>query len=139
MPWVHRPDGMRGQCVWLGTWSFPPKFLVVVTCERSEAIQLRQVGSRAARIVRAFARDGDVVDMAFAKPGAGDAYELGLAMEVGQIARADIPHRRAQSPGELMHHIADRPLVRHLALDALGHELERVLDVLLKIAIGRAA
>ncbi len=36
-------------------------------------------------------------------------------------------------------HVADRALVGHLALDALGHQLERVLDVLLEVAVGRAA
>ena len=53
--------------------------------------------------------------------------------------RADITHGRAQAAGELVHDIADRALVGHLAFDAFGHEFQRVLDVLLEIAVGRAA
>src|SRR5439155_26898096 len=93
----------------------------------------------AARIIRGFARDGDVVDVAFAQARAGDADELRLLVEFRQIARADIAHRRSETTGELVHHVADRALVGHLALDALGDQLQRVLDVLLKVAVGRAA
>src|SRR5437588_12833858 len=92
-----------------------------------------------ARIVRAFARDRDVLDVAFAQARAGDAHELRLVVEFCKVARADIAHRRAKPAGELMHHVADRPLVGHLALDALRHELQRILDVLLEIAVGGAA
>ena len=38
-----------------------------------------------------------------------------------------------------MHDVADRALVGHLALDPLRHQLERVLDVLLEVAVGGAA
>src|SRR5205085_6567114 len=91
------------------------------------------------RIVRRFARDGDVVDVAFAQARAGDAYELRLVVELGEVSRPDITHRGAQAAGELMHDVADRALVGHLALDALRHQFQRVLDVLLEIAVGRAA
>src|SRR6267154_5188921 len=92
-----------------------------------------------AGVIRALARDGDVVDMAFAQARAGDAHELRLLMELGEVSRADIPHRRAQSPGELMHDVSDRALVGHLTLDTLRHQLERVLDVLLEVAVGGTA
>src|SRR6185436_9409763 len=74
-----------------------------------------------ARIIRAFSRNSDVVDVAFAQARAGDAHELRLLVEFGEIAGADIAHRGAQAAGELVHDIADRPLVRHLTLDALRH------------------
>src|SRR5436309_1988390 len=95
--------------------------------------------SRPARIVRAFPRNRHVVNVAFAQARAGDADELRLLVEFGEVACADIAHRGTQTAGELVHDVADRALVRHLALDALGHQLERVLDVLLEVAVGRAA
>src|SRR5215471_6014843 len=91
-----------------------------------------------ARIVRAFPGDGHVVDMALAQTRAGDADELRLLVKLREIPGADITHCRAQATGELMHDIADRALVGHLPFDALGHELQRVLDVLLEITVGRA-
>src|SRR6059058_3984539 len=67
-----------------------------------------------AGIIRAFAGDGDVVDVAFAQAGSGDAYELRLVMEFGEVFRPDISHRRPEATGELMHDVGDRTLVRHL-------------------------
>ena len=79
------------------------------------------------------------MDVAFAQAGAGDADELRLVVKLGDVLRADIAHRRTQAAGELMQHIGDRALIRHLAFDAFRHELERVLDLLLEIAVGGAA
>src|SRR5882672_941026 len=73
-----------------------------------------------ARIIRAFARNGDVVDVAFAQARAGDSDELGLVVEFGKVAGADIAHRGAEAAGELVHDVADRAFIRHLALDAFG-------------------
>ena len=55
------------------------------------------------------------------------------------LACADIAHGRAQAADQLVQDRRDRPLVRHLALDALGHQLQRVGDFLLEVAVGRAA
>ena len=52
-----------------------------------------------AGIIRAFAGDGDVVDVAFAQARAGDPHELRLVVELGQVSRADISHRRTQAAG----------------------------------------
>ena len=60
-------------------------------------------------------------------------------MEFGNRPRPDVAHGRAQAAGELMHHVADRPLVGHLPLDAFGNKLQRILDVLLEVAVGGAA
>src|ERR1700684_1879808 len=81
---------------------------------QSGALELGPAG-----VVRALARDGDVVNVAFAQACAGDAHELRFVVEFGEVFRADISHRRTQATGELMHHVADRTLVGHLALDAL--------------------
>src|SRR5437016_13404464 len=91
------------------------------------------------RIVRALARDRHVVHVAFAQAGAGDAHELRLLVQLGQRARADIAHGGAQTAGELVQHGRGRALVGHLAFDALRDKLERVLDVLLEVAVGGAA
>jgi hypothetical protein len=54
-------------------------------------------------IVRALASDGDVVDVALAKPGAGDAHEARLLLELRDRLRPDIAHGGAQASGELIH------------------------------------
>src|SRR6185437_6480832 len=62
-------------------------------------------------IIRAFAGDGDVVDMAFAQARAGDAHEARLALEFGDGLRADVAHGGAQAAGELVDDGADRAAV----------------------------
>src|SRR6478672_1198287 len=64
-----------------------------------------------ARIVRAFPGNRHVVDVAFAKARAGDADELRLVVEFGEVAGADIAHRGAQATGELVHDVADRAFI----------------------------
>ena len=46
--------------------------------------------------------------MAFAQARAGDADELGLVVEFGEVAGADIAHRGTEAAGKLVHDIADR-------------------------------
>src|SRR5262245_57345349 len=55
---------------------------------------------RPRRIVRALARDGHVVHVAFAQARAGDAHEHGLGVQLGERLGADIAHRGAQAAGE---------------------------------------
>src|SRR5262249_45181848 len=105
----------------------------------SSGTNLSDIASRPARIVRALAGDGDVVGVALVQAGAGDAHELGLGVQLGERAGADIAHGGAQAAGELVQHGRGRALVRHLAFDPFRHQLERVLDVLLEVAVGRAA
>src|SRR5262249_21326783 len=76
--------------------------------------------------------------MALAQTRAGDADELRLLVKLREIPGPDITHCRAQATGELMHHFGDRALVGPLPFDAPGPELQRVLDVLLEITVGRA-
>ena len=53
-----------------------------------------------ARIIRAFARDGDVVDVAFAQARAGDADELGFLVEFGEVSRAAMGYVGARNLAE---------------------------------------
>src|SRR5262249_37727082 len=85
-----------------------------------------------ARIIRALAGDRNIVHVALAHAGAGNAHELRLLVQLAQVLRTDIAHGGAQPAGELVQHRRHRAFVRYLALDAFGHELERVLDVLLE-------
>src|SRR5437660_7362596 len=90
-------------------------------------------------VVRRLAGDRDVVDVAFAEAGAGDADEGAVFLHLADRAVAGVAHRRPQPADQLVDDVADRPLVGDAALDPLGDELQRVGDFLLEIAVGRAA
>ena len=55
------------------------------------------------------------------------------------VGGAGIAHRCFHAADQLMNDLAHRALVRHLPLDALRHQLQMILDVLLEITVGRAA
>ncbi len=46
-------------------------------------------------VVRGFAGDGDVVDVAFAQASAGDAAEFGVGLQGGDVGTAGIAHAGA--------------------------------------------
>src|SRR5258708_26628877 len=92
-----------------------------------------------AAIVRRLAHDVDVVDMALAQARAGDAQELPFLLQLLDGGAAGVAHCRAQAADQLMDDVADRALVGHAALYAFGHQLQRALDLLLEVAVGRAA
>src|SRR5204863_7725054 len=96
---------------------------------------LRYPRSGPTRIIRALARYRDVAHVTLAHARGGDAHELGLLVQLLHGFRAHTAHRRAQSAGQLVEHGRRRALVRDLAFDAFGHELERILDVLLEITV----
>src|SRR6266851_4201416 len=98
-----------------------------------------RTGSHILPVVRRLAGDRDVVDVALAQTRAGDADEGAVFLHLGDRAVAGIAHRRAQAADQLMHDVADRPLVRHAAFDPFGDQLQRVDDFLLEIAVGRTA
>ena len=81
--------------------------------------------TRSCAVVRRLAGDRDVVDVALAQAGAGDAHEGAVLLHLGDRAVAGVAHRRPQAADQLVDDVADRPLVRHAALDALGHQLQR--------------
>src|SRR5262249_9837034 len=90
-------------------------------------------------IVRALARDRYVVYMTLAHAGSRNADEFRLLVQLLQRSRADVTHSGAQPPAQLVQHGRHRAFIRYLAFNPFGHELERVLDVLLEVAVGRAA
>src|SRR5581483_1152851 len=85
-------------------------------------------------VVRSFLGDDDVVHVALAVGGVADADEARLLAQLGERSAAEVAHAGAEPADELVDVRRERPLVRHPALDALGHELH-VLLVLLEVAI----
>src|SRR5512141_3136809 len=97
-------------------------------------------------VVRRFFRDLHVVDVALAHAGRGDANQLRLALQRGDVGRAAVAHARAQSADELMDHGANRPAMGDARLDTLGYELlGRVrpggfeVELVLEVAVAAAA
>src|SRR5580693_7886202 len=72
-------------------------------------------------VVRRFAGDRDVVDVALAQPRAGDPHELAVLLHLGDGLVAGVAHRGFEAADQLVDDVADRALVRYAALDALGH------------------
>src|SRR3546814_16991763 len=66
------------------------------------------------RIIRRLARDRNIVDMAFAQPGAGDLDEFRALAQVLEGAAAGIAHRRLHATDKLVDQILPRPLARPL-------------------------
>src|SRR5262249_48734247 len=82
-------------------------------------------------VIRGLVRDVDVVDVALAEAGGGDAHEDGALNQLREAAGAEVAHARAQAADELLHDERQRALVRHPALDAFGHELHAELGAVL--------
>src|SRR3546814_3352322 len=78
------------------------------------------------RIIRRLARDRNIVDMAFAQPGAGDLDEFRALAQVLEGAAAGIAHRRLHATDKLAAHILRRLLARHLPLAPFGNQLHLV-------------
>src|ERR1044072_2630182 len=66
-------------------------------------------------VVGRFFRDRDVVNVALAHTGVGDANELGARAHFLNGLAAGVTHRRAQAAGELVQDGDDRALVGHAA------------------------
>src|SRR6188768_3757770 len=62
-------------------------------------------------VIRGFLRDGDVVDVALAEAGGGDANQLCLLLEPADAAAAAISHPGPQAADKLVHHGGDATLV----------------------------
>src|ERR1700736_5067895 len=103
--------------------------------ERGSLAAGREIYSTVLRVIGGFAGDRDVVDVALAQPSRGDPHEGAVLLHLADRAVAGIAHRRPQSADQLVDDVADRPLVRYAALDALGHELQRAGHLLLEIAV----
>ena len=74
-------------------------------------------------VVRRFLGDHHVVHMRLAEAGARDLDELRPFPERLEALAAAVAHARLHAADELVHARGKRPLVRHAAFDALGHEL----------------
>src|SRR3954470_23497524 len=87
---------------------------------------MRIRGSHLLPVVRRLAQDRDVVDVALAQPGAGDADKGAVALHLGDRAVAGVAHRGAQPADQLVDDAPDRPLMRDPSLDPLGYQFQRV-------------
>src|SRR4029453_7438879 len=95
-------------------------------------------------------RDRDVVHVALAEAGVGDADDLRIALQVGNRRRAAVAHAGAQAAHQLVHDHRHAALVLDASLDALGHEFFHArlagraraafeLEVVLEVTIAAAA
>ena len=75
--------------------------------------------------------------MAFPQPRAGHASEPGLGLQHGYIGAAGVSHAGPEAPDQLVDDVADRTLVADATFDTFRHKFQLILDVLLKIAVGR--
>ena len=81
------------------------------------------VDHQARAVVRRVLRDRDVVRMALAQPGGRDPDEAGARLHLLDRRGAAVAHRLPEAADDLVDDARQRALVRHAALDALGHEL----------------
>src|SRR5690606_7249399 len=89
--------------------------------------------------IRALTRDRHVMRMALAQASAGDANEARLFLECLDVGSAHVTHRRLEAAGELVQYACNRALVGNLALDTFRHQLQRVANLRLEVAVRRAA
>src|ERR1041385_1029918 len=74
-------------------------------------------------IVGRFFGDDDVVDVALAQAGGGDAEEAGLCLQLVDVAGAAVAHAALQTADQLVDEIGDRAFGGDAAFDALGNKL----------------
>ena len=85
-------------------------------------------------IVGGFARDGDVVRVAFEHAGVGDAAEACI-MQLFDVHCAAVAHTGAQTARHLIDHFIEVTLVRHATDDALWNEFLGIHHIALHIAV----
>src|SRR5512141_3513143 len=88
-------------------------------------------------VVRRFLLDDHVVDVALLEAGRRDPDEARLHAQLGDRLAAEVAHAAAEAADELQDRHLDGALVRHAPLDPLRHELVRVGDVRLEVAVLR--
>ena len=100
------------------------------------SVQASDIG----RVIRTFARDRDVVHVAFAQAGRRDPHEFRARLQILDCRRADIAHCGAQAAGELVQDRRWRARDKAPGLRCLpARASDESLDVLLEVAIGGAA
>src|SRR5664279_3148112 len=80
-------------------------------------------------IIRRFARDHHVVDVAFTQPGPADSHKAGVLLQLLNRGAANIAHAALHAADELIRDHADRPTVWHAPLDAFGNELGQAVSL----------
>src|SRR5690606_23308320 len=73
-------------------------------------------------VIRRFLRDADVMHVAFADAGGGDADELGFGAHFFHVAATGEAHAGAQAADQLEDDGGHRAFVGHAAFDAFGHQ-----------------
>ena len=91
------------------------------------------------RVIRRFLGDRNIMRVALGHAGGGDAAEPGIPPEAVDVLGPAVAHAGPEAADELINEVGQRPSVRHAALDALGHELLRLLHARLAVAVGRDA
>src|SRR5579871_744881 len=85
-------------------------------------------------VVGSLAGDDDIVHVALAQAGAGDAHELRPLLKILDTSAAEVTHARLQATYELVHHGFQRSAVRHSPFNAFRNEFgEPVLAVALTL------
>jgi len=79
------------------------------------------------------------VGMALDEAGVANAHELGLFPQLGQGPGPHVAHARPQAAHQLEDIVGQRPLVGHLALDALRYVLAVPLARAIPVALAAAA
>src|SRR5690606_6070567 len=77
--------------------------------------------------------------MALAQAGARDTNEARLFLKRLDVGSAHVTHRRLEAPGKLVQYACNRALVGNLALDTFRHQLQRVANLRLEVAVRRTA
>src|SRR6056297_1034669 len=91
--------------------------------------------SGVAVVVRAFARDRYVMGMAFTQTGTRNANEGRFFLIVGNVLASHITHGSLEAACKLMDDGSNWPLIGNLSFDTFRHQLQRVGNLCLEIAI----
>src|SRR6185503_8748393 len=88
--------------------------------------------------------DGDVVDVALARAGGGDADQARLALQRRDVPGAAVAHPGAQPADQLVHHRGDAALVGDAPFDPFRHQLFAAarrfeVELVLEVAVAAAA
>src|SRR5829696_5045219 len=130
---VRREGTTATSSRWYARRAFFP--MPISTMSRTKRILSRRLSdgfALSAVVVRRLDRHLDVVRVALLEPGRRDLHEPPALVQLGDGARAGVPHGGAQPADELVRDRRQRPPERHLTLDALGHELVVGQDVVLE-------
>src|ERR1700751_3284891 len=85
-------------------------------------------------VVGCFARDDDIMHVAFAQARAGDTHKLSFLLQLLNAIATEVAHAGTKSADELINHGLERPAIGHAPLNAFRDELgEAVLPVALAL------